>query len=247
MALFASSYLIGDALYWYEGLDEDVQNDWSRLRPALLARFGRSGPPPTTASSIPVISVPPPPTTVPTPAAAPPTTSHSLLVRKGRLKVLNSDGSLRGYSARSGDETGLYRTLSTGPDGALLISFTTTPVGEPFEIQIIDSPQNSQVTDSLAVCWEGVSRDRWKSNANYVATSCSFSNIASSKPWEIEKKVWKISKDGEFCVEYPGRDGGTETLQPFIRQSTNNIHWLRPSRPDTQNHVSVRIVFEDVM
>ncbi|KAG8898826.1 hypothetical protein FRC01_010752, partial [Tulasnella sp. 417] len=50
MAVFASSYLGGDALYWYEDLDEDVQNDWSRLRPALLARFGRRGTTPATAS-----------------------------------------------------------------------------------------------------------------------------------------------------------------------------------------------------
>lgn len=50
MAVFASSYLGSDALYWYEDLEEDVQNDWSRLRPALLARFGRRGQTPTPAS-----------------------------------------------------------------------------------------------------------------------------------------------------------------------------------------------------
>lgn len=50
MAVFTSSYLAGEALYWYEDLDEDVQNDWSRLRPALLARFGRRGKTPSVTS-----------------------------------------------------------------------------------------------------------------------------------------------------------------------------------------------------
>ncbi|KAG8950525.1 hypothetical protein FRC00_007653 [Tulasnella sp. 408] len=72
MAIFASSYLIGDALYWYEGLDEDVQNDWTRLRPALLARFGRSGPPLSATSSTPVFPASASHMAIPTPAAAPP-------------------------------------------------------------------------------------------------------------------------------------------------------------------------------
>lgn len=49
MAVFASSCFAGDAFYWYEELDEDVQNDWSRLRPALVARFGRGSISPTLA------------------------------------------------------------------------------------------------------------------------------------------------------------------------------------------------------
>lgn len=49
MAVFASTYLGGDALYWYEDLDEGVQNDWSRLRPALLGQFGRRKTPAATS------------------------------------------------------------------------------------------------------------------------------------------------------------------------------------------------------
>ncbi|KIO32056.1 hypothetical protein M407DRAFT_241599 [Tulasnella calospora MUT 4182] len=250
IALFASSYLIGDALYWYEGLDEDVQNDWSRLRPALLARFGRSCPPPTAASSTSVISAPAPPTTVPTPAAAPPatTTRPRPLVGKGRLKLLNSDGSLRGYAVKSGDVVdGLYRTWSTGPDDALLISFTTSHADEPFEIQIIDDPKTPQVTDCLAVCWEGLTRDIWESDATFIASSCSFSGITSTKNWNIKKNVWTISNNGELGVDYPKSDGGTERFQPVILHSDDYIYWLRPSRPDTRDFDPVRIVVEYVM
>lgn len=39
MAGYASTCFEGEALKWYEGLDEDVQNDWKQLRTALLERF----------------------------------------------------------------------------------------------------------------------------------------------------------------------------------------------------------------
>ncbi|KAG8917659.1 hypothetical protein FRC01_002308, partial [Tulasnella sp. 417] len=39
MAGYASTCFEGEALMWYEGLDEDVQDDWKRLRAALLERF----------------------------------------------------------------------------------------------------------------------------------------------------------------------------------------------------------------
>ncbi|KAG9037234.1 Transmembrane osmosensor, partial [Tulasnella sp. UAMH 9824] len=109
VALFASSYLIGDALYWYEDLEESIQKDWSRLRPALLARFGRKGLPTTVTSAALAISSSPS-TTIPTPAAAPATTSHS---KKGYVKVLNLDGSLNGYLA--GAITRSTGTKSTNP------------------------------------------------------------------------------------------------------------------------------------
>ncbi|KIO18665.1 hypothetical protein M407DRAFT_31676 [Tulasnella calospora MUT 4182] len=50
MAVFASSYLGGEALYWYEDLEESIQNDWSQLRPALLAKFGGRGKTPSASS-----------------------------------------------------------------------------------------------------------------------------------------------------------------------------------------------------
>lgn len=41
IAYFASSCFVGEALYWYEGLDENVQSDWGNLRQAILERFGQ--------------------------------------------------------------------------------------------------------------------------------------------------------------------------------------------------------------
>ncbi|KIO29813.1 hypothetical protein M407DRAFT_162450 [Tulasnella calospora MUT 4182] len=72
IAYLASSSFVGDAFYWYEDLDKEIQDDWSRLRPALVARFGRTRPPHTPNSRIAVSQVSVPPITIPTPAAAPP-------------------------------------------------------------------------------------------------------------------------------------------------------------------------------
>ncbi|KAG8921736.1 hypothetical protein FRC00_008290, partial [Tulasnella sp. 408] len=59
MAGYASTCFAGEALRWYEGLDEDVQDDWKQLRAALLERF-------------PPVSEPPPkPANEPSPATIP--------------------------------------------------------------------------------------------------------------------------------------------------------------------------------
>ncbi|KAG8941868.1 hypothetical protein FRC04_004045 [Tulasnella sp. 424] len=39
IADFASTCFVGDALRWYEDLDEDVQRDWRKLRLALLTQW----------------------------------------------------------------------------------------------------------------------------------------------------------------------------------------------------------------
>ncbi len=39
-----SSSLMGDAMRWYVTLSDEVQNDWSKLRKALLANYASSEP-----------------------------------------------------------------------------------------------------------------------------------------------------------------------------------------------------------
>ncbi|KIO32062.1 hypothetical protein M407DRAFT_19086 [Tulasnella calospora MUT 4182] len=163
MAVFASSYLCGDALHWYEDLDEDVQKDWSQLRPALLAKFGRRIVPGCLNFYLSI--------TVPTPAAAPPvapspksrrkpkksrkktTIAPPRLVRKGRLKVLSSNGELHGYIPKLTEPNGLFEFLCRDPADALLVSRTPSVDG-PFDIQIIDASQKPPVIDVLAIAWK---------------------------------------------------------------------------------------------
>lgn len=40
MADMASLHISGDALKWYESLDDDVRQDWSLLRKAIIGKYG---------------------------------------------------------------------------------------------------------------------------------------------------------------------------------------------------------------
>ncbi|KAG8991019.1 hypothetical protein FRB90_001494 [Tulasnella sp. 427] len=75
IADFASTCFVGDALRWYEDLDESIQNDWRKLRTALLAQWpapadrGQAAPPDPQVQSV----------IIPTPAAAPPVNTDELV------------------------------------------------------------------------------------------------------------------------------------------------------------------------
>ncbi|KIO30515.1 hypothetical protein M407DRAFT_242168 [Tulasnella calospora MUT 4182] len=59
MAGYASTCFAGEALRWYEGLDDDVQDDWKQLRTAMLERFPPvSEKPPQSASEPSPASIP---------------------------------------------------------------------------------------------------------------------------------------------------------------------------------------------
>lgn len=55
LAGYASTCFAGEALRWYEGLDEDVQDDWKQLRTSMLERF-----PPVSEQPTPTASEPSP-------------------------------------------------------------------------------------------------------------------------------------------------------------------------------------------
>ncbi|KAG9031544.1 hypothetical protein FS837_002953, partial [Tulasnella sp. UAMH 9824] len=329
MAVFASSYLGGRALYWYEDLDEVVQNDWSRLRPALLSRFGRRDMAPIMSSSAPTTSASTSSTTIPTPAAAPPgpvevdvtianqattpppfipegdvkvkvpralfngemapavtssvgtqaarfemsrsapnistsnssitiptpaagppveadvmtenkATTSSPLVRKGHLKVLNSNGKLLGYIRKSPDIHGFYDDSPVARGDALLVSFTAS-ADEPFEIQIVDAPQRPRGVDLLAIGWRNLTGAQWMDDSSYEASCCSHSIVTSKAAVAVEKKVWTISNNGELIAKYPRPDGGVESLQP---RGNRDIWWAK-SNGELRGTRVLKIVFED--
>ena len=41
MADLAGLYFYGDALVWYEGLDDSVQQDWEKLKAELIMEYGQ--------------------------------------------------------------------------------------------------------------------------------------------------------------------------------------------------------------
>lgn len=246
MAGLASTCFAGDAFYWYEELDEDVKNDWSRLRSALVARFGRGSSASATTSGISSTPGSAPSAVIPTPAAAPPSVAPRLSVRKGHLKVLNSAGGCLGYIQKSPSKHGFYRSLVTLPNNALLVSFTVSSVSEPFEIQVSDSSQPLQDCDWLAVIWFGLAENNWVNLPGIYATSCSFSVMASKNNGEIKRKVWKISEDGEVIVEYPNPNGGTKRL--YAGYKDGDTRWLQsPEYYSVQVCERIRIFLEDVV
>lgn len=95
IADFASTCFVGDALRWYEDLDENVQRDWRKLRLALLTQWpapshrDQAAPPnPQTQSAI-----------IPTPAAAPPANTDG--ARIGRIRIVAAQN-LSGVTVFSG-------------------------------------------------------------------------------------------------------------------------------------------------
>lgn len=50
MAHAAAASMEGDALFWYEDQDEEVQDSWKMLRRALLTRWGKAARAPAVAN-----------------------------------------------------------------------------------------------------------------------------------------------------------------------------------------------------
>ncbi|KAG8917657.1 bud emergence protein 1 [Tulasnella sp. 417] len=94
MAGYASTCFAGEALRWYEGLDEDVQDDWKKLRTAMLERFPPvSEQPPQPASGPSLASIPG--NLIPTAPAAPPAAPPAALPASPPAGPLESPSTIR--------------------------------------------------------------------------------------------------------------------------------------------------------
>lgn len=247
MAVFASTYLGGDALYWYEDLDEGVQNDWSRLRPALLGQFGRRKTPAATSGS-PTTSPSTSSTTIPTAAAAPPrpAATSSPLVRKGRLQVLNTGGVLLGYIQKKKSREGIHLSRPGALSDALLVSFPAS-ADEPFEIRIVDTPERLQGVDALAIGWPGLPNDHVVDFLLCTAACCSISTLQRPQ-MAAQQKVWTISHGGELIAKYRRPDDGVEGLQSYEDQPGGSVCWMTErALKNRSNTRKVKIVFEDAV
>ncbi|KIO27512.1 hypothetical protein M407DRAFT_23201 [Tulasnella calospora MUT 4182] len=209
MAIYASSCLVGEAFYWYEEQEDSVQNDWSRLRPALVARFGRAAAP---SRAIPGVSetvaAQPPPSTIPTPAAVPSNTATSgSLNQVGRLKFLNSNGGFRGYLGNNYDLWGIYRDIVPDSDTALSVSIPSKSFTGAFEIKIVGHNIGKSLgnSDELVIIWWALAGLGWERGALCTAFASSGSKAASKLAHLVppERNVWTISEGGELHVEYP--------------------------------------------
>ncbi|KAG9031770.1 hypothetical protein FS837_002891 [Tulasnella sp. UAMH 9824] len=110
IAAFISSCFVGNALRWYSSLDSDVQDDWKRLRQAILTRFPREDP------GAPSVSI------IPTPASAGPPAPVRMGPRRGRIRVLCAPSSTIFYISKKLDASG-YVVLTADPSEALHVVY----------------------------------------------------------------------------------------------------------------------------
>lgn len=234
MAYFASSFFIGDALYWYEDQDEKVKGDWDYLRPAMLARFGRSQP---SAS----------PATVPTPAAAPPNSKSS---RKGRLRVFDIDGRFLGFiSGRINPDGRLYNLCDTISE-AISIEISYAVSSKLCGIHILSGSPGDDVTTQLdnwlGLTWQGLTSSNWiDSSSNRFANFCSLSMPLSDNTRAAERIVWEIQENGELGAQYPKPDGSYQPLESRLQLRLSFLNWFRPIDSVGDRYKRVRVVFEE--
>ncbi|KAG9002869.1 hypothetical protein FRB94_003552 [Tulasnella sp. JGI-2019a] len=92
MADYAYGCLSEEALDWFEDLDLDIKQDWSSLRPAMIANFRRNkGVPTAPMAGSSWMSATPPATAIPRPAA---------ISSRCRVKVVRGSGAVAGYITR---------------------------------------------------------------------------------------------------------------------------------------------------
>ncbi|KAG9033423.1 hypothetical protein FS837_002463, partial [Tulasnella sp. UAMH 9824] len=121
--------------------------------------------------------VPLPPITIPTPAAAPPVAfpgtdpvnriqtatiqaPNSIhLSRKGRMKVLSSNGRSYGYLAARSEGSGKYRSLTERAELALMVSIPCPSSRNTFGIEV--DPQGSAAMDSVGITWYAIADTQW--------------------------------------------------------------------------------------
>ncbi|KAG8907427.1 hypothetical protein FRC01_007688 [Tulasnella sp. 417] len=109
IAAFVSSCFVGGALRWYASLDLDVQDDWKRLRQAILARYPREDSESASVSTI--------PTSAP---AAPP--AAMMLRQRGRIRVVCPTESATYYISRIPNAFG-FVVLTDNPSEFLQVEY----------------------------------------------------------------------------------------------------------------------------
>lgn len=254
IAYFASSCFVGDALYWYEGLDESIQEDWKLLRPAILERFGRKSQHPASPPSsamVPTSAMAPTSavaTAIPTPAAAPPGPRgpiSSSVSRKGRLKVLSRYGISRGYIGTVVNSFGVYNHVEEALRNALLVELIPSSTHEGHEIRLPkDRLQDEE--DFLAVTWLNTRDSSWVKGSRSNAACCSWNKTTTNTRWQTSKRVWIVLGDNEVRVEYPSPNGGNETLRPCIDYGDGFLRWLGNSNEGV-GYEQMKVTFEEAV
>ncbi|KAG9011879.1 hypothetical protein FRB94_007315 [Tulasnella sp. JGI-2019a] len=222
--------LSGTALKWYTSIDEGIQDDFRRLRVALLERFSR--PSQVTPMETPINVTP-----------APPETPAFSVAQRGRLRLTREDGQLIGYCGEEQEDQTTYRCPVVSVN-ALIVQWYASP--SPFGKASIMIP-NARRKDTFL----GLGRYTPKSNnhKNIPWVLCYSGKDSLRSPCrregekELSSSVWSMdSSTGELSASWPGTHGLLPT-EISLRVDGERI-WLR--QDDQRSDACARMFLEPI-
>ncbi|KAG9022375.1 hypothetical protein FRB95_014876 [Tulasnella sp. JGI-2019a] len=242
MADYAYGCLSGEMLDWFEDLDPDVRQDWSRLRPGISQSSGK-------ASWLLLLQQQP---------LALVCRIASSPVSRSRVRVVRGNGTVLGYMARPRQQGHL--TVAVSADEALVLNIPDGLDKQQEAAHIKMASCNSDIPYPF-LGLENYKGDYWVARACekgmypsiYFEFSAPFVEIISSSrigpegsvfkdrsradtnsvPQEASSKVWSIKKlddsTEELCIHWLEDTGVRSTLQAMIPSASESPIklWMR--------------------
>ncbi|KIO30114.1 hypothetical protein M407DRAFT_158324 [Tulasnella calospora MUT 4182] len=268
IADFAALCFAGDALRWYETLDDDVQLDWSKLRRAVLDWLPNTAPRPVdprlsvysaaphaARASSPALAASPTAAS-PAPAPAPPTPTataafpqeKTIPFLEGTFQITSMNGNSMGYLSRVVDADATYpRTNSRY--SALRVSFALLP--DRHTIKLLDLPGGDQF---LGLTWRNLAPSDWTKSEKYTSAIVPISFIPSESKWRSgnfqdkgasQHHIWTLSRDKTLQASYIDNAGAIHRLQS-VASKGERIRFVRDVEKfvkNDPNYTQVRLVF----
>lgn len=251
IAHYASSCFGGSALRWFEGLDDEVQEDWKKLRKAMLDKWPEDKKDELAEKLATVSLMPTPPAAAP--PLAPPSPSKPQLfeslsstVKRGFIRLDGIPSTSRLYIDKERDSTGSFWTTVQAKDRM------------PVEIEVKTPPHRIKVLNVEGCTWLAL---KWKlillvekgsaKPAGLVAINESgkFHCKDTREEWAGPHRsiIWSVAMDGTIQAWW--QEGITCLMEAVYRDSDNLVMFV--ADPDTYvkkypEWKQVRLLFEPV-
>ncbi|KAG9032801.1 hypothetical protein FRB95_000967 [Tulasnella sp. JGI-2019a] len=210
MAAYAYGCLSGDALSWFEELERNVKQDWSKLQPAIVKKFPRN-----TAT----------------------TTRSRVKVFEGSGKMLGYLGPLGRSSIHNRvakAEEALVLDIPRNMQLVDRIRLTASSQAYPFIglEAVLESATDHHW--NFRACEAGQDGSSFKRRAQADADTPA--RPASSKIWTIKKPD---DSTEELAVEWIDDTGAQISLRALTNTPPSNYVWLRATPRDTDTHLKL--------
>lgn len=236
----------GDALRWFESLDDKTQGDWKLLKAAILRQFppgsgaGPSSPsanntdtaPPTYEAALVEIADTPPegpsvtqltlqqsmsrPLPPPPPAQPAP---RAPIIRTGRIRVVSSSKSLCGYVSCKLPAYGCFELTKHQNYGLRVMYDENEAAAGLFNLTLLDCNSN---LEWLGISWIQSQPAIMRGSTDYAYLSAvggDPKNLTSSCKWRgpRQSRVWGLAEDGTLYASWWGWHGLVYPLQLVIK------------------------------